>query len=153
METWKWCFVLPRTNCSLRKKAHSTDGVILPVIPGPLQNQVVDLTLCLWKASQHHQLPPQTDRAGTSRGSWRWKSHWFHLHWKVLHAPLDFSAAFVQESFRPDTHYLHTQKRILQPWITNANRPVLSHYIFGSSYQLATKDVLMWIHDSRSLLL
>lgn len=91
-----------------------------------------------------------TDRPGwdITCGSWGWKSHWFRLHWKALHAPLDFIAAFVQESFRLDTRYLHTQKRILQPWITNANSPVLRHYILGWSYQLAVKDVQIWIHHT-----
>ena len=76
-----------------------------------------------------------TDRPGwdITYGSWSWKTHWFHLHWKVLHAPLGFSVAFVQKSYRFDTHYLHTQKRILQPWITNAHIPLLRHHILGSS--------------------
>lgn len=120
--------------CSLRKKSHGNGGVTQP---DPPQNQVLDLTLCLLKYSQHRWLPADRPGWDITRGSWSWKSHWFHLRWKVLHAPLGFSAAFVQESFRHASHYVPTLKHILQPWITNADSPVLRHYISAWSYQLA----------------
>lgn len=123
--------------------------VTQPVLPDPQQNQIPDLTPCLCKSSQHHQLPAQRDPAGTSLCDSRsWESHWFHLPWKVLHTSPGVSAAFVQETFRLDTHYLHTKKCILQPWITKANSPVLRHYLLGSSYHLAVKDVIRYRYET-----
>lgn len=44
---------------------------------------------------------------------------------------------------------ISTQKKcILQPWITNANSPVLRHYLLGSSYHLAVKDVIRYRYET-----
>lgn len=129
--SWHWWSYTAGSSCLSAKSG---------TWPNPLPTKVFPASLA-----------SRTDRPGwdITCGSWSWKSHWFHLHWKVLHAPLGFSAAFVQESFRLDTHYLHTQKCILQPWITNADIPLLSHHIFGSGYQLAVKDIETQIHHTR----